>query len=140
METTSIHGWGPRSVSYWLTALAAVGIIFLGLRFILAPTAGAEGFGIPLAPTEAAMAYGRIKGIRDIFSGLVVLLFLIPRKRQATALAFGAAIIIPVSDCLTVLAVNGAHDVTHLLIHGGTAIYMLITTVLLVRTAPKNSH
>ncbi len=96
MKTKSSNVWGPRSVSYWLTALAALGIIFLGLRFMLAPTAGAEGFGIPLAPTKEAMAYGRIKGIRDLFSGLVVLLFLLPRRPQATAFAFGAAIIFPV--------------------------------------------
>ncbi|CAN5574844.1 DUF4267 domain-containing protein [soil metagenome] len=138
METQPINFWGPRSVSYWLTALAAVGIIYLGLRFMLAPNVGAEGFGIPLASTTEAMAYGRIKGIRDIFSGLVVLLFLIPRKPRATAFAFGAAIIIPVSDCLTVLAVNGVQDVTHLLIHGSTAVYMMITTFLLFRVDAKN--
>jgi len=138
MKTQPINFWGPRSVSYWLTALAAVGIIFLGLRFIVDPMAGAEGFGIPFAPTKEAMAYGRIKGIRDIFSGLVVLLFLIPRKPQATAFAFGAATIIPVSDFLTVLAVNGAQDVAHLLIHGGTAVYMMITTFFLFRAEPKN--
>ncbi|GAB3767464.1 DUF4267 domain-containing protein [Spirosoma horti] len=138
MKTQPINVWGPRSVSYWLTALAAVGIIFLGLRFIVAPAAGAEGFGIALAPAKEAMAYGWIKGIRDIFSGLVVLLFLIPRKPQATAFAFGAAIIIPVSDCLTILAVNGAQDVTHLLIHGVTAVYMMITTFFLFRAEPKN--
>ncbi|GAB3892045.1 hypothetical protein GCM10028803_04470 [Larkinella knui] len=137
MKTQPIQYWGPRSVSYWLTALAAVGIIFLGLRFIVAPAAGAEGFGIPLAPTREAMAYGWIKGIRDLFSGVVVLLFLIPRKLQATTFAFGAAIIIPLSDCLTILAVNGTQDVTHWLIHGGTAGYMMITTFFLVRAEPK---
>ena len=138
MKTQPINLWGPRSASYWLTALAAVGIILLGLRFIVDPTAGADGFGIPLQPTREAMAYGWIKGIRDIFSGLVVLLFLIPRKPRATAYAFGAAIIIPVSDCLTVLSVNGPHDVTHLLIHSLTAVYMLITTFFLIKAAPKD--
>lgn len=137
MNSQPIHFWGLRSASYWLTALAAVGIIFLGLRFIVAPKVGAEGFGIPLGSTKEAMAYGWVKGIRDIFAGLVVLLFLIPRKPRETAFAFGAAIIIPVSDCLTILAVNGLHDVTHLLIHGLTAIYMLITTLLLCQAKPK---
>lgn len=137
METKSINSWGPRSVSFWLTALVAVGIIFLGLRFMLAPADGAEGFGIPLAATKQALAYGWIKGIRDIFSGLVVLVFLIQRKPQATAFVFGAAIIIPVSDFLTVLAANGSQDVTHLMIHGITAIYMLVTTFFLFRAEPE---
>jgi hypothetical protein len=138
MKTQHINFWGPRSASYWLTAVAAASIIFLGIRFILAPNVGAEGFGIPLAHTKEAIAYGRIKGIRDIFSGLVVLAFLIPRQPRATAFAFGAAVIIPVSDCLTVLAVNGIQDVTHLLIHGLTSVYMIITTFLLFRAKSPN--
>lgn len=105
---------------------------------MLAPNAGAEGFGIPLAHSKGAMAYGWIKGIRDIFSGIVVLIFLVARQPRATAFAFGAAIIIPVSDCLTVLAVNGPGDVTHLLIHGCTSVYMLITTILLFKA--KSNH
>lgn len=137
MKTQPINFWGPRSASYWLTAIIAVGIIILGIRFMLAPNAGAEGFGIPLARTEEAMAYGWIKGIRDIFSGIVVLAFLIQRQPRATAFAFGAAVIIPVSDCLTVLAVNGAQDVTHLLIHGLTSVYMIITTIFLFKAKPK---
>ena len=137
MKTQPINFWGPRSGSYWLTAIIAVGIIILGIRFMLAPNAGAEGFGIPLARTEEAMAYGWIKGIRDIFSGIVVLAFLIQRQPRATAFAFGAAVIIPVSDCLTVLAVNGAQDVTHLLIHGLTSVYMIITTIFLFKAKPK---
>ena len=138
MKSQQINFWGLRSASYWLTAVAAVGIIFLGIRFILAPNAGAEGFGIPLGHTKEAMAYGWIKGIRDIFSGIVVLAFLISRQPRATAFAFGAAIIIPVSDCLTVLAVNGVQDVTHLLIHGLTSIYMIITTIFLFMAKAKS--
>lgn len=137
MPTQPVNVWGPRSVSYWLTALAAGAIIFIGLRFMVSPSVGAEGFGIPLSPTQEAQAYGRIKGIRDIFSGLVVFVFLISANPRATALTLGAAIIIPVSDFLTVLAVNGAHDVTHLLIHSLTAVYMGVTTFFLARAVPK---
>ena len=138
MKTQPIKFWGPRSASYWLTALVAIGIIFLGVRFMLHPEAGAEGFGIPLAHTKQAMAYGQVKGIRDIFSGIVVLIFLISRNPRATAFAFGTAIIIPVSDCLTVLAVNGPEDVTHLLIPGITAVYMIVTTFFLFNATPKS--
>lgn len=133
MNTQKISFWGPRSASYWLTALAASGIIFLGIRFILAPNTGAEGFGIPLAHTKEALAYGWIKGIRDIFADIVVLTFLISRQYRAMAFAFGSAIIVPVSDCLTVQVVKGTQDLAHLMIHGGTAIYMAITTIFLFK-------
>lgn len=133
MKTQQISSWGPRSLSYWLTVVVAAGIIFLGLRFMLSPAAGADGFGIPLSHTKEAAAYGWIKGIRDIYSGIMVLIFLLSRQPRATAFAFGAAIIIPVSDCLTVLSVNGPGDLTHLLIHGITAVYMMVTAILLFK-------
>lgn len=137
MKTQQINSWGPSSASFWLTGLVAIGIIFLGLRFIITPNAGAEGFGIPLVSTKQAMAYGWIKGIRDIYSGITVLIFLILRKPRLTAFVFGAAIIIPVSDFFTVLSVNGTKDVQHLLIHCLTAVYMIFTTILLLKN-PKN--
>jgi len=138
MKTKQINSWGPRSASYWLTALVAVGIILLGLRFMLAPNAGATGFGIPLQPTREAIAYGWIKGIRDIYAGIAVLIFLILRKPRSAAFAFGAAIIIPVSDFFTVLSINGTKDLSHLLIHGITALYMIVTSIFLFKAEPKN--
>lgn len=138
MKTQQIYPWGPRSVSFWLTASVAVGIIFLGIRFMVSPYAGADGFGIPLPPASHAAAYGWIKGIRDIYAGATVLIFLLLRKPLAAAISLGVAIIIPVSDCITVLSFNGSKDITHLLIHGVTAVYMMITTVLLFNTPAKN--
>jgi hypothetical protein len=128
--------WGIRSVSFWLTLLLALGIIFVGMRFIADPSAGADGFGISLADAHD-LAYGRIKGIRDIFSGVVLLPLLWMRMRYAAAWVFTAAIIIPVTDGLIVLANNGAGDVQHLLIHWGTAFGMMVTSVLLFRGARR---
>ncbi|SDT67705.1 protein of unknown function [Mucilaginibacter mallensis] len=127
-----ITPWGTRSASYWMTLLIAAGIIFVGLRFIINPAAGADGYGIPFANAKD-FPFGRIKGIRDIFSGLVLLPFLLMRMRFATACVFTAAIIIPATDCAIVLATNGAGDIQHLLIHGLTALYMAITSFLLFR-------
>ncbi|MBN9382990.1 MAG: DUF4267 domain-containing protein [Chitinophagaceae bacterium] len=124
--------WGFRSVSYWLTLLLALGIIFVGIRFLIAPFAGATGFGINLADAHDA-AYGRIKGIRDIFSGVVLLPLLWMRMRYAAAWVFTTAIIVPFTDGLIILAGNGAGDVQHLLIHWGTAFVMAITSILLFR-------
>src|SRR5882762_7432627 len=95
-ETTQ---WGTRSVSFWLTLSIAAGIIFVGARFIVNPAGGAAGFGIPFS-TTADYAYGRIKGIRDIFSGLVLLPLLWLRMRRAVAYVFTSAIVIPATDCL----------------------------------------
>jgi hypothetical protein len=133
MKTTNeITPWGPRSASYWMTMLIAAGIIFVGVRFIINPAGGAAGYGIPFTNVKD-LPYGRIKGIRDIFSGLVLLPLLFMRMRFATACVFTAAVIVPATDCLIVLATNGPGDIQHLLIHGLTAVYMAITSFLLFR-------
>lgn len=133
MKTTIENSkWGIRSASFWMTLLVAAGIIFVGIRFIVSPQAGASGFGIPFS-SEADIAFGRIKGIRDIFSGLVLLPLLFLGMRRATAWAFTAATIVPASDCLIILATNGPLDIQHLLVHGLTAVYMVITSFLLFR-------
>jgi len=127
MQTTDSQTWGTRSLSFWLTLLIALGIIFVGARFIIDPSAGATGFGISFT-SASDLAYGRIKGIRDIFSGVVLLPLLMLRMRRATAWVFTAAIIIPATDVMIVLSTNGAGDVQHLLIHGLTAVYMIFTS------------
>jgi hypothetical protein len=50
-------------------------MLFIGLRFLLAPRIGAEGFGVFLPPTDTQYAFHYAKGIRDVFSGLLLALF-----------------------------------------------------------------
>jgi hypothetical protein len=58
-----------------LSMLLGLGMVFIGLRFLLAPRAGAEGFGVFLPPTDTQYAFHYAKGIRDVFSGLLLALF-----------------------------------------------------------------
>lgn len=64
-----------RTLSRSLGLLIGLGMIFIGLRFLLAPRAGAEGFGIFLPPTDTQYAFHYAKGIRDVFSGLLLMAF-----------------------------------------------------------------
>ena len=137
MKAQSITNWGPRYSSYWLTLPIAVGIIFIGLRFIMAPSVAAQGYGIPLQP-DSSLSYGYVKGIRDIFAGLILLPFLWLRRARTTAIIFSLAIIIPAADFCIILVNNGLHDIAHLLIHGGTTLYMIVVSVLLFRVKSSN--
>ena len=122
--------WGITSVSFWSVLILAAGIIFIGIRFILHPEVGALGYGIPFENAHDAV-YGKIKGIRDTFSGIVLLPLLWMRMRKAVAWVFTASIVVPVFDFLVILSYKGSSDVSHLLIHGVTAVVMVITSVLL---------
>ena len=64
-----------RSPLYWLTLVVAVGIIFIGVRFLFAPAVAARAFGVPLANPHD-MAFLFVKEVRDIVSGLLFLALL----------------------------------------------------------------
>lgn len=133
MKTThETQQWGIRSVSFWMVLPIALGIIFVGAAFIISPSFNAAGYGIHLTNSDD-LPYGRIKGIRDIFSGIVLLLPLFFKMRKAAAWVFTAAIIIPATDCLIILGTNGPSDIQHLLLHGLTALYMIVTSFLLFK-------
>jgi hypothetical protein len=131
--------WGIKSASYWITLLVALAIIFIGARFMLQPMVAAVGYGIPFNDAHDA-AYGRIKGIRDIFSGLVLLPLLLFKMRKAAAWVFTTAILVPAVDFLIIAFTNGSGDLEHLLVHGLTAVLMIVNSYLLFNTCGKTKH
>ena len=64
-----------RTITRSLSLLLGLGMVFIGTRFLLAPRTGAEGFGVFLPPTDVTYAFHYAKGIRDIFSGLLLTIF-----------------------------------------------------------------
>ena len=111
--------------------LIAAGIIFIGARFLVAPHAAAEAFGVPADGTRT-LAYLWAKGTRDIVSGLLVIALLwIGVGRRVLAAFIGVAALIPIGDCINVYVSVGASNPMALAIHGGTAIFMLILAVFL---------
>lgn len=124
------NSWGIKSVSFWSVLILASGIIYIGIRFIAYPEVGALGYGIPFKNADD-IVYGRIKGIRDIFSGIVLLPLLWMRMRKAVAWVFSVTIVVPAFDFLIILFYKGSTDISHLLIHGMTAAVMVITSLLL---------
>ena len=60
-----------NSMLFWFTLVMPVAIIAIGINFILNPVGASTAFGIPIHDS-AAFPYMWIKGIRDIFAGLVI--------------------------------------------------------------------
>ena len=71
-----------------------------------------------------------VKGIRDIFSGLVILPFLWRGDSRITATLFAIALFIPACDGLVILRHLGFAPPIY--IHWGTALYMMIVTAFLL--------
>ena len=92
-----------NSLLFWLTLLIPFAIIGIGINFILNPVGASTAYGIPIHD-PAAFPFMWVKGIRDIFSGLVVMTFLFRGERRTTAILFSLAILIPVGDGLVILS------------------------------------
>ncbi len=92
------------SVLFWLAALLAVGIIFVGGRFLFDPFAAARDFGVPAAH-NSTLAYLWTKGTRDIVSGLLLISLLCLGVRRAVLSTFiFITTLIPLADFLNAAA------------------------------------
>lgn len=87
-----------RGLAYLIGAL----LVFIGLRFLISPEAGEAGYGIVFAE-ESNYSFHYIKGIRDLFAGLLFLLLAITRQFEALGIALLAGTVIPVLDSWIVL-------------------------------------
>lgn len=123
-----------NSALFWLVVVIGAGIVFIGVRFLVDPSAGAAGFGVP-ADGMPTMAYLWAKGVRDIVSGLLLFMLLAMNAGRRVVGGFVlAATLIPVGDFANVYLNGGSSGA--LMIHGGTAAFMLVLGALLWRTAP----
>jgi hypothetical protein len=119
-------------IGYTLAGLMAAAIIFIGARFLVAPRIAAAGYGVlPNLDQQAAGAYLSVKGIRDIASGLFVIILMIAGATHLVGWVMLAATIIPLADATIVLR-NGGRKSIAWGVHGGTAVVMLVATALLL--------
>lgn len=126
------HGMDIRknTALFWFALAVPVGIIGIGINFIFNPVGASTGYGIPIHDPNS-FPFMWIKGIRDIFSGLVILPFLFGENRKVTAILFAIAVFIPLCDGVVIISQLGFAP--PLLIHWGTALYMMIVAAFLFR-------
>jgi hypothetical protein len=124
-----------NSLLFWCTLLVPVAIIGVGINFIFNPVGASAAYGVPITD-PSAFPFMWIKGIRDIFSGLVNLAFLLLGDRRSIAIVFGISIFIPFCDGLVILAHRGFAPPIY--IHWGTALYMVLVTGFLHGTKRTN--
>jgi len=120
-----------------ISGVIGVGIILLGARFLLAPQAAATGYGVPVQPARAQAPFGNpypwlyVKGIRDIASGIFLLILLANRAPHLLGAFMAAATLIPVGDAVIVLR-SGGTRATAFGIHGATAAVMFAASAALL--------
>jgi hypothetical protein len=115
-----------REVALGLAVLLAVGIIIIGALYLTRPRLAAGGFGLPLPEAGPNITWWlRLKGVRDVASGLTVLALMLSTGPRAVGIVLLAEAIIPFGDMLTILAAKGSTK-TALGIHGLTTVLMVV--------------
>lgn len=123
----------PGSVLFWLSGLLAIGIIFIGARFIVVPLPAARDFGVTVPETKT-FTYLWAKGTRDIVSGLFLMALLALKVTPSVLAVFlFVASLIPFGDMVNIWASLREKNVPALLIHGGTALFMWVLAFLILR-------
>lgn len=115
-----------------LSLLLAIAIIGIGIQYLARPRSAVATFGLPLPEEGPNISWWlRLKGVRDIASGLAVLAC----EAWATPVVVGIVLLaltsIPVGDMLLVLA-SGGSPKKGVGIHGVTATVMMVTAIPLI--------
>ncbi|HKA20704.1 MAG TPA: DUF4267 domain-containing protein [Blastocatellia bacterium] len=115
-----------------LAALIAVGIIVIGCFYLVSPERISGTFGLkPPASDADTRAWLRPKGIRDVASGLIVLIMMLTAERRLLGLTLLVFAIIPFGDMSIVLGSGGSKS-RAFSIHGVTCAVMLVVGLLLI--------
>ena len=115
-----------------LAALMAVAIIVIGCFYLLSPERMTGSFGLkPPASDPDTRAWLRLKGIRDIASGLVVLTMMLTTGPRSVGIALLVLAITPFGDMSIILGSGGSKSKA-LSIHGATCAAMLVVGLWLI--------
>ncbi len=119
-----------------LALLLALAIITIGAQYVASPTTATRSFGLPLPEAGTNIAWWlRLKGVRDIVSGLLVMAFLIWGEPRAVGIILLVEAIVPVGDMLLILAAKGSAK-SAFGIHGVTALVMILAATPLIMGVP----
>lgn len=92
-----------KKISIAIVFLTGLGMIFIGARFLLAPEIAEASYGIHFNE-HGDYSFHYIKGIRDVFSGLLICIFVLSKQIKALAITLLVGTIIPIADMLIVLS------------------------------------
>jgi hypothetical protein len=121
---------------YWfsmgIALVAALGIIAIGVMYLSKPRTATQSFGLPLPEQGANIAWWlRLKGVRDIVAGLVVLALMLWGQPRMLGIILLIEAMIPVGDMSLIFAAKGSTG-RAIGIHGLTVALMVLAAVPLV--------
>lgn len=123
-------------ISYAIAFILGLGMLFLGARFFWSPEAATAAYGIHFN-AQGDYSFHCIKGIRDIFSGLIICAFVLLHERRALGVTLLAGTMIPLADMLIVLS-KSYNRFIQALPHITAIAICAIFGILLLATKPQS--
>jgi hypothetical protein len=121
-----------KDAAVGLSVLIGLGIIAIGVRFLLAPRAAAAAYGVAInEEIRGAGAYLSAKGVRDIVSGLVVFLLIAIAGLRVLGGWMLVMALIPIGDAVVVLRSGGSKSAAYGW-HVATAVVMAVIGIILL--------
>ena len=121
-----------NAIPLTLAALIGVGIIVIGCFYLLSPQRVSGTFGLkPPASDADTRAWLRLKGVRDVASGLTVLTMMLTTDARTVGIVLLVFAVIPFGDMSNIL-VSGGRKATAFSVHGVTCAVMLVVGCLLI--------
>jgi len=115
-----------------LAVLVSVGIMVIGCFYLVSPERVSGSFGLkPPAPDADTRAWLRLKGIRDLASGLALLTMMLTTDSRTVSILLLVFAIIPFGDMSNIL-LSGGRKATAFSVHGVTCAVMLFAGLLLI--------
>lgn len=118
---------------HWLALgmafLLALAIIAIGTQYVVNPMTATRSFGLPPPENGTNIAWWlRLKGVRDVASGLAVLALMAWGAPRMVGIILAVEAIIPGGDMLLILAAKGSGKAAFGM-HGLTAVLMVLAAV-----------
>lgn len=121
-----------QKISITIAFLTGLGMIFIGARFLLAPEIAEAGYGLHFN-THGDYSFHYIKGIRDLFAGLLFCILVLSKQTKALGITLLVGTIIPVTDMLIVLSKNYNGIIQAIPHISANIVCSVIGTILLIR-------
>ncbi|SDQ64727.1 Cupin domain protein [Chryseobacterium soldanellicola] len=115
--------------------LTGLGMIFLGARFLLSPEIAETGYGLHFNE-QGDYSFHYIKGIRDLFSGLIICLLVLSKQRKALGIILLTGTMIPLMDMFIVLS-KDYNDIVQAIPHISAIIICAVTGIIIMLHKPS---
>jgi hypothetical protein len=121
-----------NAIAISLAGLIALGVVTIGCLYLVSPQRISGQFGLrPPASDPDTRAWLRLKGLRDLACGLLVLTLMLTTGRRTVGIAVLALALIPFGDMSIILGSGGSKSKAFS-VHGVTCAVMLVVGLLLI--------